>query len=157
MHLLPKGNASTRKVKKRFIQKRSSLCILYKSKVYLSKTHRGIIKMKHFVEFKMDDGSVILVEVDEPEMGGTTRAGRRPGEIVEEAKYTFEQALSKIRPATEKVISTLRGLAHKPDEIEMEFGFSLNAEAGVVIASASTAANYKVTLRWKQAEQKHNP
>ena len=113
--------------------------------------------MKHFVEFKMEDGSAIIVEVDEPEIGGTTRASRRPGEIAEEAKETFEQALSKIRPATEKVITTLRGLAHKPDEIEMEFGFSLNAAAGVVIASASTQANYKVTLRWKQEEQKGNP
>src|SRR5229473_6100073 len=110
--------------------------------------------MKHFVEFKMEDGGTIIVEVDEPETGGTTRASRRPGEIAEEAKETFEQALSKVRPATEKVITTLRGLAHKPDEIEMEFGFSLNAAIGVVIASASTAANYKVTLRWKNEE--HN-
>ena len=107
------------------------------------------MEMKHLIEFKMEDGGAIIVEVDEPETGGTTRASRRPGEIAEEAKETFEQALSKIRPATEKVITTLRGLAHKPDEIEMEFGFSLSAAAGVVIASASTAANYKVTLRWR--------
>ena len=113
--------------------------------------------MKHLVEFKMEDGSAIMFEVDEPEMGGTTRASRRPGEIAEEAKETFEQALSKIRPATEKVITTLRGLVQKPDEIEMEFGFSLNAAAGVVIASASTEANYKVTLRWNQEAQKNNP
>jgi Trypsin-co-occurring domain 1 len=110
--------------------------------------------MKHFVEFKMEDGSTIIVEVDDPETGGTTRAARRPGEIAEEAKETFEQALSKIRPATEKVMTTLRGLAHKPDEIEMEFGFSLNAAVGVVIASATAGANYKVTLRWKGEEQK---
>src|SRR2546425_6861206 len=102
----------------------------------------------------MEDGSAIIVEVDEPETGGTTRAGRRPGEIAEEAKETFEQALSKIRPATEKVITTLRSLAHKPDEIEMEFGFTMSAAAGVVIASASTGANYKVTLRWKSAEKR---
>jgi DNA-directed RNA polymerase specialized sigma24 family protein len=108
--------------------------------------------MKHFIEFKMEDGNTIIFEVDEPETGGTTRASRRPGEIAEEAKETFEQALSKIRPATEKVITTLRGLAHKPDEIEMEFGFSLNAVVGVVIASASTDANYKVTLRWTHKE-----
>jgi len=113
--------------------------------------------LKHLVEFKMEDGSAIMFEVDEPEMGGTTRASRRPGEIAEEAKETFEQALSKIRPATEKVITTLRGLVQKPDEIEMEFGFSLNAAAGVVIASASTEANYKVTLRWNQEAQKNNP
>src|SRR6266705_1708180 len=110
--------------------------------------------MKHFVEFKMEDGSAIIVEVDEPETGGTTRASRRPGEIAEEAKETFEQALSKIRPATEKVIHMLRELALKPDEIEMEFGFNMSAAAGVVIASASTGANYKVTLRWKDEEKK---
>jgi len=113
--------------------------------------------MKRLIEFKMEDGGAIIVEVDEPETGGTTRASRRPGEIAEEAKETFEQALSKIRPATEKVITTLRGLAHKPDEIEMEFGFSLSAAAGVVIASASTAANYKVTLRWKSETPENKP
>src|SRR5713226_5874999 len=115
------------------------------------------MKMKHFVEFKMEDGSAIIVEVDEPETGGTTRASRRPGEIAEEAKETFEQALGKIRPATEKVITTLRGLVHKPDEIEMEFGFNMSAAAGVVIASASTGANYKVTLRWKSETPENNP
>lgn len=108
--------------------------------------------MKRLIEFKMDDGSAIIVEVSEPEIGGTTRASRRPGEIAEEAKETFEHALNKIRPATEKVIQTLRGLVQKPDEIEMEFGFSMSAEAGVVIASASTEANYKVTLRWTSKE-----
>src|SRR5439155_22854957 len=113
--------------------------------------------MKHLIAFSMEDGNTIIVEVEEPETGGTTRASRRPGEIAEEAKETFEQALSKIRPATEKVIATLRGLAHKPDEIEMEFGFNMSAAAGVVIASASTGANYKITLRWKQEEQKSSP
>ncbi len=109
--------------------------------------------MKHFVEFKLDDGSPIVFEVDEPEVGGTTRASRRPGEIAEEAKETFEEALTKIRPATERVIATLRGLSQKPDEIEMEFGFNLSAAAGVVIASASTEANYKVTLRWNSKKE----
>jgi hypothetical protein len=109
--------------------------------------------MKHFVEFKLDDGSPIVFEVDEPEVGGTTRASRRPGEIAEEAKETFEQALTKIRPATERVIATLRGLSQKPDEIEMEFGFNLSAVAGVVIASASTEANYKVTLKWNSKKE----
>ncbi len=109
--------------------------------------------MKHFVEFKLDDGTPIVFEVDEPEVGGTMRAGRRPGEIVEEAKETFEQALTKIRPATERVITTLRGLSQKPDEIEMEFGFNLSATAGVVIASASTEANYKVTLKWNSKKE----
>ena len=112
--------------------------------------------MKRLVEFKMEEGGTIVVEVDEMESGRTTRASRHPGEIVEEAKETFEQALSKIRPATEKVIHTLGKLSQKPREIEMEFGFNMNAEAGVIIASVGAAANFKVTLRWSSDEQKSN-
>jgi hypothetical protein len=106
--------------------------------------------LKHFIEFPLEDGSTIVVEVQEPEgERGMRRAARGSEEEPEKAPQTFEHALSKIRPATEKVIATLRGLVQKPDEIEMEFGFSLSAEAGVIIASASTQANYRVTLRWR--------
>jgi hypothetical protein len=108
--------------------------------------------LKRFIEFPLEDGSTIVVEVNEPEgERGTRRAARGTEEEPEKAPQTFEQALSKLRPATEKVITTLRALIQKPDEVEMEFGFSLSAEAGVIIASASTQANYRVTLRWKGA------
>ena len=110
--------------------------------------------MKRVIEFKLEEEDIIIVEVDEAETRGTTPASRHPGDIAEIAKDTFEQALSKIRPATEKVITTLHGLASKPDEIEMEFGFNMSASAGVVLAAASTGANYKGILRWKCAEKK---
>jgi hypothetical protein len=109
--------------------------------------------MKRLVEFRMEDGGTIAVEVNEAEIGSTAHASLRPSDIVEEAKETFEQALSKIQPATEKIITVLHELAQKPDEIEMEFGFNLSATSGVVVASASTEANYKVTLRWKGKDE----
>lgn len=112
--------------------------------------------MKRLIEFNLEDGGSVFVETDEPETGGTTRASRS-SKIADEAKETFEQALSKIRPATEKVLTTLRGLALSPHEIEMEFGFNMSAAAGVVIASASTTANYKVTLRWANDAHKSDP
>lgn len=108
--------------------------------------------MKRFIEFPLEDGSSIIVEVNEPEERGSRRVARGTEEEPEKAPQTFEQALGKICPATEKVITTLRGLVQKPDEVEMEFGFTLNAGAGVIITSASTEANYKVTLRWKGAD-----
>src|SRR6266566_909350 len=106
--------------------------------------------MKRLIEFPLEGDGSLWVEVDEPEgVGGTVRAGRDTG-TPEKSPQTFEQALSKIRPATEKVIATLSDLVDQPDEIQMQFGFSLHAEAGVVIASVSTDANYTVTLRWSR-------
>jgi hypothetical protein len=32
----------------------------------------------------------------------------------------------------------------------VEFGIVLSAEAGAVLAAASAAANYKVTMNWKK-------
>ena len=114
--------------------------------------------MKHLVAFPMEGGGTIIVEVnDQEELGGSRRAGRTPEGEPERAPQTFEQALSKIRPATEKVIAALSELVQKPNEIEMEFGFSLSADAGVIIASVSTQANYRVTLRWhREIREKAN-
>lgn len=109
--------------------------------------------MKQLVEFTLPDRGKILVEVDEPEaVEGITLAGRKPGEVFTEAKEGFEQALEKIRTSAEVVVSRLRELSVQPDEMEMEFGFNLSAQFGAVIASATAAANYKVTLRWTRKE-----
>ena len=72
----------------------------------------------------------------------------------EKAQETFEAALDKIRPAAQTIIQKLRALHDPPDQIQVEFGLKLNAQAGAFIAAASTEANYKVTLTWKREEKK---
>jgi len=76
-----------------------------------------------------------------------------PG-VPEKAHQTFEAALDKIRPAAQTIIKKLRALHDPPDEIKVEFGLKLNAQAGAFIAAAGTEANYKVTLTWKREEKK---
>jgi Trypsin-co-occurring domain 1 len=102
--------------------------------------------MKRLVEFPLEEGGSIVVEVDEPETGGTVRAGRE--DKIEQARETFEDALNKVLPATKTVVEKVRGMASKPDEIEVTFGVNLSTMAGAVIASASAAANFGVTVRW---------
>ena len=101
--------------------------------------------MKHLVEFPLEEGGSI-VEIDEPETGGTVRASRE--DKIEKARETFEDALNKVLPATKTVVEKLRGMASKPDEIEVTFGVNLSTMAGAVIASASATANFGVTVRW---------
>ena len=106
--------------------------------------------MKHLIEFPLEDGDVIVVEVDEPEPKGGVMRAARPGEIVVKAGQTFEAALERIKPAAGTIIAKLRGLHDPPDEVEVEFGLRMSADAGAVIASAGAEANYKVTLKWKR-------
>jgi len=102
--------------------------------------------MKRLVEFPLEEGGSIVVEIDEPETGGTVRAGR--DDKIEKARETFEDALNKVLPVTKTVVEKVRAMASHPDEIEVTFGINLSTIVGAVIASASAAANFGVTVRW---------
>jgi hypothetical protein len=102
--------------------------------------------MSRLVEFPLESGETVVVEVEDGEVG-LQRAGR--GEIAERASETFEGALEKIKPAAGVIIAKLRSLADTPDEVNVEFGIKLSGKLGVAfVASADAEANYKVTLKW---------
>ncbi|RME42126.1 MAG: hypothetical protein D6796_14850 [Caldilineae bacterium] len=105
--------------------------------------------MKRLVEFPLEDGSTILVEVDAPAEPGMVSA-TRGGDTVARAQQTFEAALDRVRPAAQTIIQKLRALHDPPDEIGVEFGLKMSAEAGAFVAAAGVEANYKVTLTWKR-------
>jgi hypothetical protein len=107
--------------------------------------------MKHLVEFPLEEGGNIIVEVDEPEQEGTVRAGR--GDTIIKVKETLEEALNHVLPATKSIVEKLRSIGNKPDEIEINFGVKLSTAAGAVIASASAEANFDVTVRWRKSEE----
>lgn len=111
--------------------------------------------MKHLVEFPLEDGSSIVVEIDEPETAGTVRASR--GEALAKAKETLEEAFDKVLPVTKSVVEKLRSIGNRPDEIEVAFGVKLTTTAGAVIASAAAEANFDVTLRWTEKIKDETP
>ncbi len=111
--------------------------------------------MKRLVEFPLEEGGSIVIEIDEPETGGTVRAGRE--DKIEKARETFEDALNKVLPVTTTVVEKLRGMASKPDEIEVTFGVNLSTMVGAVIASASAAANFCVTVHWTGTHKETTP
>jgi hypothetical protein len=102
--------------------------------------------MKHLVQFPLEEGGSIVIEVDEPENEGTVRAGR--GEVIAKAKETLEEALNNVLPVTKSFVEKLRSIGNKPGGIEIGFGVKLSTVAGAVIASASAEANFDVTLHW---------
>ncbi len=104
--------------------------------------------MKRLLEFPLEDGTSMLVEVDEPEQGGLVKASI--GESLAKAQQTLEKSLEKVKPAAQFVIQKLRELHDVPDEVQVSFGLKLSAEAGAVLASGGLEANYVVTLKWTQ-------
>lgn len=108
--------------------------------------------MTRLLDLDLEEGGSILVEVAEPPREEVTRGGR--GRVdVEKAASTLEEVLARLGPANRAIISQLRALADAPEEIEVEFGVKLNADANVVIARTGAEANFRILLKWGRRGQ----
>lgn len=105
--------------------------------------------MKQLVQFPLEDGQAILVEVDEP--GGFRQISKESEGRVYAAKSSFEEAISKIRPALYALISSFKELPIRPAEIDISFGLKMSSEAGLVV-SAGDQSNFEVKLKWTPEE-----
>jgi hypothetical protein len=106
--------------------------------------------MKRLVEFPLDQGGSVLVEVDEPSAGPVTRGiGRDRVGLVEEADKTFEDATAAVTPAARSLIARLRSIDNPPDEVGIVFGVQLSAQTGAFIASVAAQANFTVSMTWR--------
>jgi hypothetical protein len=101
------------------------------------------------VEFPLEDGGAVFVEVDEVRSDGVVRRGLGTAELVSKADETVEAAFARVRPATVALVQGLRDLVDAPDEIEVRFGIRLSGEVGAVIAKTAGEANFEVVMRWK--------
>jgi hypothetical protein len=105
--------------------------------------------MEQLLQFESNGGTV-LVEVadDEP---GIERAAR-VDDLVVKARQSLESAMDQVRAFANATFVKLEDLARQPEQVEVEFGIRLNAEAGVVIARTQAEGHLKVKLIWTPAK-----
>lgn len=102
---------------------------------------------KELVEFELDDGGKITVEVNAALARGTQQVARRDGDGPLIADKRFQDALDGIKPALDVLMAQLQNL-NNPSEITIEFGVKFAAKAGAVFASVDSEANFKVEVKW---------
>src|SRR6266851_4720605 len=98
--------------------------------------------MSEMVEVSTEAGAV-LFDSENVAAVGPQRVARRGGNVVAQLDERLDDALASVRPAADAVIRTFRGLA--PDELTVEFGLRIDAEAGAVIAKTSLGGHFSVT------------
>lgn len=104
---------------------------------------------KQIMQFELEDGSPVYVEVEDSGDSDRERVSRRGDDSrIDKAQERFVTALARVRPAAEAVLDTFREL-NTPDEIHLEFGIKLRGKVGAIIASVDSEATFKVALKWK--------
>ena len=106
--------------------------------------------MTRLVEFQVDDGDSILVEVEDVESDELTPASKVPGEIAIRAEKTFGEALERIEPMIHKIKDKLDAATQPADEVEVKFSVKLSGELGAVLTKVGGEATYEITLRWQK-------
>jgi hypothetical protein len=106
--------------------------------------------VKQLIQFPLEGGGVVLVEVEGRDEGGPRRVGRLD-EVAETSERSFQAALAQVRPAVDAMMTTLQGLECRPDEINAQFAIKLGAKTGAFLASADAEAQFTVSLKWKPA------
>jgi hypothetical protein len=116
------------------------------------------------VQVPLDGGGTMLVQVsDEPGPGltggpppvtrsGPVHAGRAQDQveqIVTQASVTLRAALEPLAQMSRQVLEQFA--ESSPQEVEVQFGVALTAEAGAVLTKAGAACHLNVTLTWKQS------
>ncbi|MGH4022089.1 MAG: CU044_2847 family protein [Pseudonocardiaceae bacterium] len=110
----------------------------------------------YLIEVPVEGGGCLLVQVSDAGLPGDLElAAARPGEVVARARQTLEQALDQIKPALRAVHERL--VAVSPDEVSVEFGLTLGAETGVVVAKGTSEMHFAVTLAWKRSQASPGP
>jgi hypothetical protein len=117
--------------------------------------------MARYLKYQTADGDTVLIEAESgPEVPqeGVVKAGRvgeRVRDAVEEVQTRFEDAMSVVRTNSEIIIDKVKGLADRPDELEVTFGLKATGELGnFAVAKASAEANYTVKITWKRERER---
>jgi hypothetical protein len=101
------------------------------------------------VEFPLQDGGAVYVEVEPAATDGPAVRGRGTPDVVR-AGETLEEALGSLGPMLSGLVERLRAAA-SPSSLEVEFSVKLTADAHLVVARAGGEANFRVTARWSPA------
>jgi Trypsin-co-occurring domain 1 len=78
--------------------------------------------MGRLMELPLQDGGAILVQVDKAAADPVARELGERRLVTEQAVQTLEQAIARVQPASQALISRLRALGDAPDAVELEFG-----------------------------------
>jgi hypothetical protein len=109
--------------------------------------------MRYLVELPVGTtrapAQIVSVEIEQAAEGLVDVS--RPGQAVARATRSLGEMLVGIRPVAESFLDGFADMANAPDEIGLEYGLSVSADANLVIATTAAQANFKVTLTWRTA------
>ena len=107
--------------------------------------------MRRLVEFPLDEGGSVVIEVDDLAAGLVMRGtGKDHSAQVEQVDKTLGDATAVVNLAVHSPIIRLRSVEDPPDVVGMDLGVQLSVQTGAFIASVAAEVNFKVSMTWRR-------
>lgn len=112
--------------------------------------------MRDLVKFDLPGGGRLYAEMARDAVSGVDRTGEQDMGLgqgfrrIIEAGEVLADSLNDFAPAAAAMLDQLRKLS--PHEITVEFGLSLSAEVGIVVASSKGIGHLQVRLHWDASD-----
>jgi hypothetical protein len=105
---------------------------------------------EQLARFGLEDGGWAIVELNDVDPGFRSVASQvgRSGRIFDTGS-SIEDALRSVARVADAAIAQFRRSTGRPDEVEIQFGVRLSAEAGAVIAANSGEGHLHIKLAWR--------
>ncbi len=111
--------------------------------------------MPNIYEYLNEKGETIRIEAEDTRVQTATRGSRGSDEssTIKRVQIKFEEALGTVKAAAGALKNVVDQI--NPDEVSVEFSLKTEGEAGFfTICRASTGAEFKITLTWKNEAKK---
>lgn len=104
---------------------------------------------KRFLEYKLSDGTSVLIQAPDDLRPTGQAATRLSGEsAIIQAEKTFSDAFEGVRKQAGEIRKKLDDL--RADEVEVKFSLTATGELGnFAVGKIGVEANYEVVLKWK--------
>lgn len=102
--------------------------------------------------FTIDENATVIVEF--PEKSGLQPVSRlSPREVARKSSEALDQAMNTIHHMARRVNATLNAMAEPPEQVEVDFGITFDADVGAVIARDAAECSISVKLVWEHGAQ----
>ena len=100
-----------------------------------------------------EDYPILVDFAPAPGVRGVARISKE--DLVEKSKIAVDVAMSTMQSMANKAVAAIKKIkvSERPDKVELEFGLTLDAEAGALVAKVGTEAAIKVTMSWEKKKE----
>lgn len=102
-----------------------------------------------------DEQNVILIDLGPAQGVRGVSFSTNSLDLREKSQEIVDKAMGTIRAMAAKVVKTVKEIkvSERPDKVEVQFGIKFDAEAGALVAKASTETAIAVTLTWEHKSE----